>query len=145
MISSYSIGIGRACRVTSPQRSMCYYNSKRDDTEVIDKLNESAEKLPNRGFDEYYGRIRREGHEWNRKRVFRIYRTINLNILRKRKRRLPSRIKEPLTRPMSINHTWSMDFMGDSLVCGRRFRTLNIIDDYNGEALAIEADYSMPG
>jgi putative transposase len=124
---------------------MWYYESKKDDTEVIDKLNDLAEKLPNRGFDEYYGRIRREGLVWNHKRVLRVYRMMNLNIRRKRKRRLPSRIKEPLTQPLTVNHTWSMDFMCDSLVYGRRFRTLNIIDDYNREALAIEADFSLPG
>lgn len=124
---------------------MWYYQSKRDDSEVINKLNFFAEKLPTRGFDEYYGRIRNEGLVWNRKRVLRVYRLMNLNLRRKRKRRLPARIKEPLAQPLGINHTWSMDFMSDSLNYGRRFRVLNIIDDYNREALAIEPDFSLPG
>jgi putative transposase len=46
--------------------------------------------------------------------------------------------------PGSINEVWSMDFMCDSLVDGRRFRLLNIIDDYNRESLAIEIDTSLP-
>lgn len=124
---------------------MWYYQSKRDDREVMDKLNELAEKLPTRGFDEYYGRIRNEGLIWNRKRVLRVYRLMNLNLRRKRKRRLPARVKEPLEQPIGVNHTWSMDFMSDSLVYGRRFRVLNIIDDFNREALAIEPDFSLPG
>ena len=124
---------------------MWYYESKRDDSQVINKLNQLAEQLPNRGFDEYYGRIRKEGLHWNRKRVLRVYRMMHLSMRRKRKRRLPSRIKEPLLQPVSINQTWSMDFMSDSLSYGRKFRILNIIDDYNREALAVEADYSMPG
>ena len=37
-----------------------------------------------------------------------------------------------------------MDFMSDSLVCGRRFRTFNVVDDFNREALAIEIDLSLP-
>jgi len=143
--ATYQISIGRACRLTGLHRSMWYYQTKRDDSEVIDKLNELAEKLPARGFDEYYGRIRNEGLIWNRKRVLRVYRTLKLNLRRKRKRRLPARIKEPLMQPLGINHTWSMDFMSDSLVYGRRFRVLNVIDDFNREALAIEPDFSLSG
>ena len=124
---------------------MWYYESQRDDGEVIDKLNELSEKYPTRGFDEYYGRIRNEGLKWNRKRVLRVYRLMNLKLRRKRKRRLPAREKESLSRPQEINNTWSMDFMSDSLVFGRKFRVLNVIDDYNREALAIEVDFSMPG
>lgn len=123
---------------------MWYYESKRNDVEVINKLEELSEKLPTRGFDEYYGRIRQEGYRWNRKRVLRVYRLLQLNLRKKRKRRLPARIKEPLEQPNGINHTWSMDFMSDSLIYGRRFRVLNIIDDYNREALAIESDFSLP-
>jgi putative transposase len=124
---------------------MWYYQSKRDDTEVIKKLEYYAEKLPHRGIDEYYGRIRNEGLVWNYKRVLRVYRLMNLNHRRKHKLRLPSRVKEPLVQPPGINHSWSMDFMSDSLVYGRRFRVLNIIDDYNREAIAIEPGYSLPG
>ena len=144
MHEQYNLSINRACLVVDLHRSMWYYQSKRDDGPVIDKLNELAEKLPTRGFDEYYNRIRNEGITWNRKRVLRIYRSMGLNIRRKRKRRLPSRTKQPLVTPNWLNHTWSMDFMSDSLEYGRRFRILNIIDDYNREALVIEPDYSIP-
>jgi len=51
-------------------RSMRYYQTQKDDTAIIDKLTELVEELPTRGFDEYYKRIRREGLQWNRKRVF---------------------------------------------------------------------------
>jgi putative transposase len=65
-------------------------------------------------------------------------------VRRKAKRRVPQRIKEPLLVPATINQSWSMDFMCDSLVDGRRFRLLNVIDDYNRESLAIEIDTSLP-
>lgn len=70
---------------------------------------------------------------------------MGLSIRRKRKKRLPSRNKQPLAVPNGINHTWSMDFMSDALSYGRRIRILNIIDDYNREALAIEAAHSFAG
>jgi len=57
---------------------------------------------------------------------------------------LPERVKQPLAVPDALNQSWSMDFMSDSLVDGRRFRLLNIIDDYNRESLWIEVDTSLP-
>lgn len=126
-------------------RSMYYYAHKKDDNAIISKLMGLAERYPTRGFQTYYGKIRLEGIVWNRKRVLRVYRNINLKLRTKRKRRIPSRIKEKLQVPGSINDTWSIDFMSDSLANGRRFRVLNVIDDYNRESLINEAFYSIPG
>ena len=139
------VTVQRACRVVNLPRSQWYYRSKRNDNEVIDALDLLAIEKPTRGFDYYFGRIRAQGNKWNRKRVLRIYRKMNLALRRKRKRRLPARVKNPLVQPVKINRTWSMDFMHDSLENGRKFRVLNIIDDYNREALAIEPDYSHSG
>jgi putative transposase len=66
-----------------------------------------------------------------------------LNKKRKGKRRLPARVKQPLTQQHKINHTWSMDFMSDAIVGNRKFRTFNLLDDCSREALAIEVDTSL--
>ena len=145
MVRDENISISRACKIISVPRSMFYYRSCKDDSEVIDKLNELVEKSPNRGFGNYFGRIRNEGLIWNHKRVKRVYNLLGLNLRRKRKKRLPARVKEPLEQPGRVNHTWSMDFMSDSLVTGRKLRLLNVMDDYNREILAIEVDTSIPG
>lgn len=50
----------------------------------------------------------------------------------------------PITIPQQPNQTWSIDFMSDSLTSGRRFRTFNVIDDFNREGLGIEVDTSLP-
>lgn len=144
LLGSYKESIERCCGVVNLHRSMWYYQSKKDDTEVIDKLNELAEQLPTRGFDEYYERIRKQGLKWNRKRVLRVYRNMKLGLRRRRKKRLPARIKEPLTRPQELNQTWSMDFMSDALSDGRRVRIFNVIDDCNRESLAIECGVGFP-
>ncbi len=139
------MSIDRACQVMSVTRSMWYYKSRKDDSLVEGKLGELAEALPTRGFAVYFGRIRNEGLIWNHKRVKRVYDKLGLNIRRKKKRRLPAREKQTLQVPEQMNTTWSMDFMQDSLESGRKFRTLNIIDDYNRESLAIEVDTSLTG
>ena len=140
----YQVSVRRSCGVIGLHRSMWYYQKKKDDQPVIDKLTDLAEQLPTRGFDEYFGRIRQEGFIWNRKRVLRVYRMMRLGLRRKYKKRLPQRVKEPLVAPEAPNQTWSMDFMSDALSDGRKIRVLNIMDDYNREVLAIEVGLSFP-
>jgi putative transposase len=139
-----SISTVRACRIVGLSTSAAYYKTRKDDSEVIAKLQSLAEKHPTRGFGVYYGRIRNEGLKWNHKRVKRVYDLLKLNMRRKHKRRLPNREKIALEQPRSINKKWSMDFMSDALTDGRKFRTFNLIDDFNREVLAVEADTSLP-
>lgn len=84
------------------------------------------------------------GFKWNHKRVYRIYRELELNLRIKPRRRLQRDKPNALAVPRQINDTWSMDFMHDRLVDGRSFRTFNVIDDYNREGLGIEVDLSLP-
>jgi putative transposase len=67
-----------------------------------------------------------------------------LHLKRKPKKRLPARTAQPLLVPRQADQTWSLDFMSDALANGRTFRTLNVIDDFNREALWIEVDTSLP-
>src|SRR5690606_6295700 len=78
------------------------------------------------------------------KRVYRIYRELELNLRIKPKRRLIRERPEPLATPQAINDMWSMDFMHDALEDGRAFRLFNLIDDFNREGLCIEVDFSLP-
>jgi len=87
---------------------MWYYKKRRDDSDLIAKLNELADLLPTRGLDEYVGRLRAQGYPWNRKRIYRVYKMLRLEKRCKRKRRLPARNPEPLSVPTSPNQCWSM-------------------------------------
>ncbi|MBR7784720.1 IS3 family transposase, partial [Undibacterium sp. LFS511W] len=92
----------------------------------------------------YFQLLRRRGHCWNHKKVYRVYCQLKMNLRRIGKKRLPSRYPRPLGVPDEINKSWSIDFMSDALWCGRRFRTLNVVDDFNREVLAIEIDLNLP-
>lgn len=115
------------------------------DTELIDTLNGLAEEFPRGGFWKYVYACRLRGHSWNHKRIHRVYCALGLNLPRRTKRKLPERDPEPLVVPQQPNQVWSADFMSDALYGGPRFRTFNVIDDYNREAVAIEIDTSLRG
>lgn len=103
-----------------------------------------AERYPRYGFPKLFQVLRRQGYPWNHKRIHRIYCLLKLNFRRKGKQRLPVRNPSPLATPEALNQSWSVDFMHDALVCGRRFRTFNVVDDFNREALSIEIDLNLP-
>ena len=84
-----------------------------------------------------------KGYGWNHKRVYRIYRQLELNLSIKPKRRIKRDKPDVLQVPVSQNQVWSIDFMSDSLADGRTLRTFNVVDDYNREGLGIEVDLSL--
>jgi len=143
VVKEYRTSISKACRIVNLPKSMYYYHPIRDDSLVISKLQELALKYPREGQDLYYKRIRQEGIRWNYKRIRRVYLLLGMKHRRKVKKRVPARVKVPLQVPQGPCQVWSMDFMHDVLMNKRKFRTLNIIDDYNRQAIAVEADHSL--
>jgi len=85
-----------------------------------------------------------KGFRWNHKRVYRIYRELELNLRIKPRRRINRDRSDELSEPTTINQVWSMGFMSDSLENGIKFRTFNVLYDYNREGLTIEVDLSLP-
>jgi putative transposase len=145
MIQSHGVSQRQACKAVHLSSSTKRYQKRTGkDGPVITSLQGLVEKFPAIGFWQCYYRIRRSGFVWNHKRVYRIYTLLKLNLRRRARRRLPARVKQALFKPAGINEVWSVDFMADSLWNGRKFRLLNIVDDYNREVLQIETDTSLP-
>jgi putative transposase len=141
----YGLSERQACRAVGLVRSVYRYCPQPDrDQEIIDVLSELAYQKPEFGFGKLFQTLRRRGHGWNHKRVYRLYCALRLNKRRKGKRRLPSRNPSPLAASQRVNECWSADFMSDVLWHGRRFRTFNVVDDFNREGLAIEVDLNLP-
>ena len=117
-----------ACRAVGISRSVHRYQpDKQRNDPVIAALQAVVERYPAYGF----------------RKLFK-YCLLNLNQRRRGKRRLQRKNTEPLAVQGMANQCKSMEFMSDSLFCGRRFRTFNIVDDFNREALAIEIDLGQP-
>ncbi|EHI7576299.1 IS3 family transposase [Salmonella enterica] len=145
LISTFGLSIRQACRSLNLSRTVYHYrpDTTRDEP-VIVALQAVAERYPRYGFPKLFQVLRRQGHPWNHKRIHRIYCLLKLNFRRKGKQRLPVRNPLPLATPEALNQSGSVDFMHDALVCGRRFRTFNVVDDFNREALSIEIDLNLP-
>lgn len=138
--------IVRACHCVGLSRS-AYYEPPEHwtvrDAQVISALARLVEGRPGRGFWKCRKILKREGHGWNHKRIYRVYKHMELNLRRASKKRLPKRMRVPLYVPRLPDTVWSADFMSDALFNGRRFRTFNVVDDCNREALHIEIDTSI--
>ncbi|KZL17744.1 Integrase core domain protein [Pseudovibrio sp. Ad37] len=146
-VADKQVSIALACRTFSvSQRCYRYTRLLNDDNALIaDWLVRLTCTNKTWGFGLCFLYLRNiKGFGWNHKRVYRIYREQELNLRIKPRKRLKREKPDKLAVPAQVNKVWSMDFMSDQLEDGRRFRTLNILDDFNREGLAIEIDFSLP-
>ena len=109
------------------------------------RLKELASERRRWGYRRLTVLLRREGQTVNHKRIYRLYREEGLSVRRRKRKRIGAVERQPLTAPTGPNQRWSMDFVSDALSDGRKFRSLNIVDDYNRECVAAEVDTSIPG
>ncbi len=146
-VQERQIAIRLACEIFSVSETCYRYEAKRnhENEQIADWLLRLTDNHRTWGFGLCYLYLRNvKGFVWNHKRVYRIYKELELNLRIKPRKRMNREKPEPLTVPQAINEVWSMDFMHDQLTCGRSFRLLNVIDDFNREALGIEIDFSLP-
>jgi len=104
-----------------------------------------AAARPRFGYRRIHVLLRREGELVNHKRVYRLYRDLGLLVRRRRRKRVLPMLRRPKPTPAAPNERWSMDFTADTLADARSFRTLNLVDDFSRECVAIEVARSIPG
>ena len=142
----YRVSERRACRVAGVARSSCRYRSQaRDQSALRVRLRDLAAARVRYGYRRLHVLLQREGWRVNHKRVYRLYREEGLGIRVKRRRKRPSLprvLPVPATRP---HERWSIDFLTDALVDGRRFRVLTIVDNVSRVSPAIEVGSSLTG
>jgi putative transposase len=146
LMTERSLGVTRACGLVGISRSLYRYRSRRPDSALLRTRIEEIAALKRRyGYRRVYLRLRREGWAVNRKRVYRIYRDAGLAVRRRKRKRIGPFERKPLPKPAAANLSWSMYFVADGLIGGRRLRCLTIVDDCTRECLAIEVDTSITG
>lgn len=147
LVTEHQLPVRHACRAVGLSRTAWYRRPEepaRRDAAVVAALLAVVERHGRWGFWKCFDRLRLDGQPWNHKRVHRVYCALRLNLPRRTKRRVPTRLRQPLIAPPTLNGIWALDFMHDALYGGRRFRTLNVLDEANREALAIEVGVSIP-
>ena len=146
-VQRYQISIRFACVCLGISETCYRYQAKLSGENMLiaDWLLRLTQTHRRWGFGLCYLYLRNvKGFTWNHKRVYRIYRELELNLRIKPKRRIKRDRPDELSEPTAVNQVWSMDFMSDSLENGTKFRTFNVMDDYNREGLTIEVGLSLP-
>ncbi len=123
----------------------CYrYISAERDTDLKGRLKELAHEKPRYGCRRLHILLKKEGLVINHKRTERLYRAEQLGLRMKRRKRLSSVPRSPLPVPTAPNQQWAMDFVHDSIVTGRKFKCLSILDLFSRESLFIYTGTSIP-
>lgn len=136
----------RACGLVGIDPRVYRYRSTRgDDEELRSRLKMLAAERRRFGYRRLHILLRREGVTVNWKRLYRIYREERLTVRKRGGRKRALGTRSPMAIPQGPNQRWSLDFVSDSLVDGRRFRILCVIDDYSRECLAVVVDNSISG
>jgi putative transposase len=147
LVMAFHASKRRACAVMQCYSSVYYYQARRNsDTALRSRIKEIAATRVRYGYERIDVLLRREGWHVNHKKVLRIYREEGLNLRRNRpKRRVAAAHR--LDRPQlnTVDQCWSMDFVADNLLDGKRIRALTIVDNFSRECLAIHVDYSIKG
>lgn len=145
MIQGYQLSERTACRLVGVSRTGYRYQAKpSDDLALRTRLKQLATEQSAYGYLLLHGMLKAEGLVVNKKHTYRLYTEEGLQV-RTKKRKKIQRPRQPMEVPFRANQRWSMDFVSDQLSCGRRFRVLNVVDDYSREVIGQLTSVSISG
>jgi putative transposase len=143
--SAYAMSQRQGCRLAGLSRkAACYQPSRHTDEPLKTRLKELGEQYPRYGYLMLHAMLKRERLVVNRKRTYRIYTALGMQVKTKRRKKLV-RPRIPMAGPTRPNERWSLDFVHDQLADGRRICVLNIVDDYSRVCVGQLVDRSISG
>lgn len=143
--SAHHMSQRHACRLIKLSRkAAAYQRVPREDTALKSRLKELGERYPRYGYLVLHALLKSAGLVINRKRTYRIYSELGMQVRTKRRKKLV-RPRIPMAVPTQVNERWSLDFVHDQLTDGRRIRVLNIVDDFSGKCVGQLVDTSISG
>ncbi len=146
VITDHGYSERRACRLIGVDRTAFQYRARRpDDAGVRERLRELANERRRFGYRRLAVMLKRDGRRMNLKKVYRLYKEERLTVRKRGGRKRALGTRAPMTMPQDANQRWSIDFVQDALDDGRRFRILNVVDDFTRECLASVLDTSLSG
>ena len=135
----------RSCQLVGLSRSGFRYQVKvKDEQRLRLRLKELASQYPRYGYLLLHNLLKAEGLVINKKRTYRLYTEENLQVRTKKRKKL-TRPRVVMDTPLKADERWSMDFVSDQLSNGRRFRVLNIVDDFSREMIGQLVSVSISG
>lgn len=145
LVTTFKLSERLACKLVGLSRTAYRYQpKKRHDEPVTARLKELAIEYPRYGYLMLHGLLKREGLVKNKKRTYRLYTEQGLQVRTKKRKKL-TRPRVVMDAPIAVNQRWSMDFVSDQLANGRRFRVLNIVDDFSREIVGQLISVSISG
>jgi len=146
LVDKYKTTKARCCRLLGLGAStFSYRNKPSKDGPVRDKLISLAAENKRFGHPRLFVLLKRDMPEVNHKRSHRIYTDLDLQLERRKRKKLGSRQRLPPTRAIEPDQIWAIDFMFDYLETGRRLKTLTVVDEYSKISPGILVDHSIRG
>lgn len=143
----HGISERRACQLVGVDRSTVRYKNRRADESLLkEKIRRIALEKRRFGYRRIHMLLKRSGEHINHKKVFRIYQSLGLKVVKRGGRKRAIGARRPITlKPLRSLHRWSLDFVSDALANGRKIRMLTVVDDYTRVCLGIVVDTSLSG
>ncbi len=145
-LQEHGISERRACRLAGVNRSTVRYEAiSSNDEELERKIKLIAFEKRRYGYRRIHMLLKRKGEKVNHKKVFRIYKNLGLKVLKRGGRKRAIGVRVCKERAKQLNQRWALDFVSDSLACGRKIRLLTVIDEYSRKCLGVIVDTSLSG
>ncbi|WP_156880485.1 IS3 family transposase [Thermomonas fusca] len=146
----YMVGKGlserRALAIVRMSASAFRYTPRPDrNVELRERIVALAQRHRRYGVGMIHLKLRQGGQLVNYKRVERLYQEAQLQVRRRKRKKVLPGERQPLVRPLAANQVWSMDFVFDRTAEGRVIKCLTIVDDATHEAVAIEVERAISG